>query len=192
MRAHLFVSALFAVSLFGGAALADRPGEDGGRTGRMPNMRELRVRETREAVVRERPHETPATKVRDPQVMERLRSRGDMVDRTGGSRAAGSQTKASVAGDSAKAQRAAEKALRKIEEKRHNAVNCSVTDDSCNASARSAAAAARAGQEAQRAENNRQRKEIQKMVDKVRAEKMREKLSKMMCEKHANTCAENL
>src|SRR5262245_2014370 len=89
MRVSLIVSALFATSLFGGVALADRPGDDGGGRTRAPVIREVRearvreVREVREPRVREQQERV----VREAPLRDRLRARGDMVDRTG-SRAA--------------------------------------------------------------------------------------------------------
>ena len=191
MRAHLFVSALFAASLFGGAAMADRPSDDGaGRTSRVP-VREMHVREVRE--VREvHPHDMPSRQVREPVVLERLRAHGDVVDRSG-SRAA-ARGKAS-AGDAAsiKAQRDAEKALNRLQAKKDAVINCAANVDTCGTSARAAATAAQAAQKAaQKAEANRQRQEVQKMIEKIRAEKIREQLTKKICEKHANMCAENL
>ncbi|MEZ4296341.1 MAG: hypothetical protein R3B70_15325 [Polyangiaceae bacterium] len=192
MRAHLFVSVLFAGSLLGGSALADRPGDDaGGRTTRMPHVRELRIRETREPVVREvRTPDVHQKEVRVPAALERLRAHGDMVDRNT-SRGAAAGQRAAAAGDAsaAKSQREADKALRRMDEKKHNAMNCSPTDDSCSPSARNAAAAARA---AQQAESNKQRAEVQKMINERRAQKMKEMLMKQVCEKQANMCSDNL
>ena len=192
MRAHLFVSALFAASLFGGAALADRPGEDGGRTTRMP-VQEMRVREAREPMQRDvRPHQAPDLRVRDPQIVDRFRSRGDMVDRTT-TRASAPQTRAANdAGAAAKAQRDAAKAQRRLEEKKNAVINCAPNDEACAPSARAARAAAEAGQKAQKAESDKQRAEIQKMVERVRAEKMKEKMNQKICERMGNLCAERL
>lgn len=193
MRVSLFVSALFAASLFAGGAMADRPGgDDGGRTTRMPPVREMRpVREVREVQIR--PHETPQTRVRDPQVTERIRARGDMVDRYGAGPAAAAgkvQGEASI-----KAQRQAEKAREQLNARKNQVINCSATDDSCGASASAAAAAARAANQQAKAERDaaaKQRAEIQKKIDELRAQRMREKLLKQICEKKANMCSENL
>lgn len=195
MRAHLFLSALFAASLFGGAAMADRPSDDGGRTTRMPNVREMRIREVREPQVRERPHETPHTRVvREPQAIERLRARGDMVDRTG-SRGAAQAKAAAAAGDAAaaKAQREAVKAMRRLEEKKNAVINCAPNDESCTPSARHERLAAKAAQQAeQKAEGEKQRAEVQKMVEKMRAEKLKAIMEQKMCQKMGNLCAEKL
>jgi hypothetical protein len=198
MRANLFLSALFAASLFGGAALADRPGDDGGRPVRMPmvrEIREMRMREVREPQVRERPHETPQTRVlREPQQMERVRARGDMVDRTG-SRGASAQARAAVTSEAAsvKAQRQAAKAMRRLEEKKNAVINCAPNDESCSPSARSARVAAEAGQKAtQQAAAERQRVEIQKMIEKLRAERLKAVMQEKMCQKMGNLCAEKL
>jgi hypothetical protein len=183
MRVSLFVSALFVASLFGAAASADQPGDTGGRTARMPNMREVHVRQVREA--REaRPHETPQTKVRDHQLTDRLRARGDMIDRS--SSRSSASTKAAHS-DSIKAQRDADKALKQLTAKQDAVRNCSPTDDTCASSRAARVSSAAADKAAQQ-----QRSDVQRMVDKIRAEKLREKIMKQLCERHANMCAENL
>ncbi len=190
MRFSLFVSAVFAASLFAGGALADRPGDDSGRTTRMPNVREMRpVREAREASAG-RPHEAPQTKVRENQTAERLRARGDMVDRYGASASSGKGAAGQVS--SIKSQRAAEKALERFNAKKNQVINCAPTDDSCGKSARIAEQAAKAGRQAAQEQGSKQRAEVQKKIDELRAEKLRERIMKSLCEKKANMCSANL
>ena len=187
MRVSLFVSALFVASLFGAVASADQPGDSGGRTARIPNVREMRVQPVRE--VREaRPHETPQLKVRDTQMSDRLRARGDMVDRYGTSSAG--QTRS--APQALQAERNADKAAKKLNARQDAVRNCSQTDDSCAGAARSARVATEAAEKASRQQQQQQRSEVQRMVEKARAEKLREKIMKQLCERRANTCAENL
>lgn len=187
MRAHLFISALFAASLFGGAALADRPGDDGvGRTSRIP-VREMHVREVRDPAQREvRSHQMREPRVRDPQVTERLRSRGDMVDR--------SSSRAATKSAAARTQReAASRTIRPLEAKKNAVINCAPNDEACAPGARSARAVAKASETAaQKAESNRQRAEIQKMVEKVRSERLKAIVLQKMCAKQGNLCAQNL
>lgn len=198
MRLNLFVSAVFAASLFAGGALADRPGDEGGgRTGRLAPVKEMRVREVREGNLKEtRPQaDTQRARVRDAQVTERFRNRGDMVDRyTAPASTGGKGQQAGAA--SIKSQRAAEKALERLNSRKNQVINCSPTDDSCSASARVAQAGSKAAQQQQtkatadvtKQQDNRQRAEIQKKIDEIRAEKMKEKLMKSLCEKKANIC----
>lgn len=199
MRLNLFVSAVFAASLFAGGALADRPGDEGGgRTGRLAPVKELRVREVREGNLKEtRPQaDTQRARVRDAQVTERFRNRGDMVDRYAAPASTGG--KGQQAGSAnIKSQRAAEKALERLNSRKNQVINCSATDDSCGASARAVQAGSKASQQQQQTkatadatkqQENRQRAEIQKKIDEIRAQKMKEKLMKSFCEKKANVC----
>lgn len=191
MRAHLFVSALFAMSLFGGAAMADRPSDDGGRTARMPIRDMHHVREQREVMQREtRVHVTPESRPRDIHVTERLRNRGDMVDRHT-SRTMQPNNRASH-NDAIKAQRDAAKAQRRLEEKKNQVINCAPNDEACGPGARSARVANQAAEKAAKQERDRQRAEIQKMVEKMRAEKLKAILQQKLCAKQGNLCAQIL
>lgn len=183
MRVSLFVTALIASSLFGGVALADRPGDDsGGRTTRIQHVREVRMHQIREAREARPQQEAAQSRVRDPKINDHLRNRGDMVDRNG---AKSSVTRAKAPAENAiKSQRDADKALKQLTAKQDAVRNCSPTDDSCTSS--------RAAHVATDKASRQQRSEVQQMVDKVRAQKLREKIMREMCEKHANTCAENL
>lgn len=190
MRVSLFVTALIASSLFGGAALAERPGDDSGsgRTSRIQHVRDLRMHQVREArEVREvRQQETPQTRTREPKITDHLRARGDMIDRTGAKAVAPAKLQADAG---IKAQRNADKAQKALTAKQDTVRNCSPTDDSCTGGARSAQAATQAQSDKNA---QKQRNDVQKMVDKVRAEKLKAKIMRDMCEKHANTCADNL
>lgn len=192
MRLSLFVSAVFAASLFTGAAMADRPGEDGGRTGRLPAVRELRVHEAKQ-MKEARPAEARTTKVRDTTVTERFRNRGDVVDRYAGTTSAAA-SKAQVTGHNIKSQRNAEKALERLNAKKSQVINCAPGDDACSGSSRAAAAGAQAARQNngaaadQKTKNDRQRAEIQKMIDAIRAERMKAKMMEMMCKMKASAC----
>lgn len=196
MRLSLFVSAVFAASLFTGAAMADRPGEDGGRTGRLPAVRELRVHEAKQ-MKEARPAEARTTKVRDTTVTERFRNRGDVVDRYAGTTSAAA-SKAQVTGHNIKSQRNAEKALERLNAKKSQVINCAPGDDACSGSSRAAAAGAQAAKQnnaastQQKSQNDRQRAEIQKKIDELRAERMKQKIMQKMCETKASACVANL
>lgn len=196
MRLNLFVSAVFAASLLAGGAMADRPGDEGGgRTGRLAPVKEMRVREVRDLKETRPQAETQRARVRDTQVTERFRNRGDMVDRYSAPASTGGKGQQPGAA-SIKSQRAAEKALERLNSRKNQVINCSATDDSCGASARVAQAGSKAAQQQQtkatadaaKQQDNRQRAEIQKKIDELRAEKMKEKLMKSLCEKKANVC----
>jgi hypothetical protein len=189
MRVSLFVSALFAASLLGGVAMADRPSDDGGRSTRF-SPREARQHEPRQ--MREAREHDGLSKARDSKLTDKLRTRGDMVDRYGSHGVVQSKGGgADVAG--LKAQRDAQKAMERLNAKQNAVRNCSPTDDTCGSS-RAAAAGAKASAkaEADKAAANRQAEEVKKMIDKLRAEKLRARIMKSLCEKHANMCSENL
>lgn len=190
MRPSLFFSAILATSLFAGGAMADRPGEDGGRTARVP-VREMQMREVKE-MRQVQPAETRTTRVRDTVVTERLRNRGDVVDRyTGAGSPAASKAQNNAA--SIKAQRNAEKALDRLNARKNQVINCSPTDDSCNQPSRAAVQNQKdAAAQQQKQDNNRQRAEIQKKIDELRAERMKQKLMEKMCQMKANACDANL
>ena len=191
MRLTPFVSVLFAASMLGGVALADRPGEDGpGRT-RVVQPREMsRSHDAREAREARPQREATVTRVHDNKVTERFRARGDMNERYG-SAAAGAKSRG---GDTngVKAQRDADKALHRITDKAKAAQNCSPTDDTCHSSrvARTSDKTDKAA--AERAAGDKQRAELKAIVDRHRAVKLKAMVMKSICEKHANMCAENL
>jgi len=145
-------------------------------------MRMQQVREAREARSPE-----AQVQVREAKVTDHLRSRGDMVDRTGG-------RSAKVAGEQGvQAQRGADRVQKQLTAKQDRVRNCSPTDDSCGSSSRAAQAGSQAAADrAASAAARQQRNDVQKMVEKMRAEKLREKIMRQMCERHANTCAETL
>lgn len=197
MRLSLFFSAVLATSLFAGGAMADRPGEGGGRTARVP-VREMRIHAPKE-MRQVQPAETRAARVRDTAATERFRNRGDVVDRYAG---AGSAAAAKAANNPAtiKAQRNAEKALERLNARKTQVINCSPTDDSCGQSSRAAAAGGRAAVQnqknaaaaQQKRDNNMQRAEIQKKIDERRAQRLKARLLQKMCEMKASTCKADL
>lgn len=189
MRVSLIVSALFATSLLGGVALADRPGDDGGGRTRAPMVREVRVREVRE--VREvRPREQQERVVREAPMRDRLRARGDMVDRSGSRSAPAPRTQ--TEGRNAQAERVFRD--KPANAKQQAVRNCSPTDDSCGSGARSREKTVneKARDKAAAEKAKQDRDEVQKMRERIRAEKLKAIVNKMLCEKHANTCASNL
>ena len=189
MRVSLIVSALFATSLLGGVALADRPGDDGGGRTSLPRMAEMRLHEMREArEAREsRSHDTTRV-VREAPTRERLRERGDIVDRSG-SRVSVSRTQNDTR--SAPARFIKE---RPVNEKQQQRQNCAPTDDSCGSGARSQQKSdkEKARDKAAAEKARRDQDDVQKMREKIRAEKLKARIEKMLCEKHANVCADNL
>lgn len=190
MRVSLFVSALFAASLFGGAVMADQPGEGGGRTARLPNVvQDLKVKQARETRM-ERPHETPQTKVvRETRVTERFRNRGDMVDRYSTKTAAPGKAARDVS--SAKTGADLEKAARMLNKKQEAARNCAPTDESCASYGKTTGPAKAAAADQMRSENK-QADVVKKMIEKRLAEKMKARILKAICEKNANMCDANL
>lgn len=175
MRATLFLSSLFAVSLIGSAALAERPSE--GAETRRPirdhKLQELRPHEA--STVRE--HAAPAHRekasTREPKVVKEAPSRGDNVDRS-------YATHAAKGSDSA--HQNAQPAAKTINKAYMQARNCSDTDADCsklhsNSSSNDTAA------KKDDTKPKMTRAQVQEMVD---------KLHKMMCERHAATCADYL
>jgi hypothetical protein len=182
MRVSLFVSAMFAVSLVGGAALADRPSEDGGRSSHF-NVREARTHEAREA----RSHEAreAVTHVRDSKVTEPFRAHGDMVDRYASHGPAAAQQKVAN-------QDAAAKSKNPLNAKQEAVRNCSPSDDTCGSSSRANQASSKSSSRADKAvsdsQASMQRAEVQKMVNKIR----NEKLEKVLAAKFAAAVAGKL
>ena len=187
MRVSLIVSALFATSLLGGVALADRPGDDGGARTSVPRMQEMRMREVREA--REARTRDVVRVVREAPVTEKLRQRGDMVDRSSSRAVVSKQTQRDSRIDFTRPIRD-----KKPNEKQQQVQNCSPTDDTCGGGARSQQKTAeqKARDKAAAEKAKQDRDDVQKMRDRIRAEKMKAIIQKMLCEKHANTCADNL
>jgi hypothetical protein len=176
MRVSLFVSAMFAASLLGGVAMADRPSEDGGRSSHF-NVREARSHEAREA----RTHEgrEAQTQTRDSKITERFRTHGDMVDRYASHGPAASSQK--VANTDAAA-----KSKNPLNAKQEAVRNCSPNDDTCGSSSRANQASAKSSSRADKAitdsQGSMQRQEIQKMVNKIRNEKLEKVLAAKMAE----------
>jgi hypothetical protein len=191
MRVSPFISVLFAASMLGGVALADRPAEDGMGRSRHVQPREMsrshEAREAREA----RPQREATVKVRDNKVTERFRARGDMNERYG-SRASGAAKSGGGAVNGIKAQRDADKALHRLTDKATAVQNCSPTDDTC-LSSRVAKTNDKADKAAgERAVADKQRAELKAQIDRLREQKLKQMVMKSICEKHANMCAENL
>jgi hypothetical protein len=191
MRVSLFVSALFAVSLFGGAAMADRTGEDGGRTSRMPRVSEMKMNHVREARDVRTQDKVQVKVAKDNHVTDRFRTKGDMVDRT--PKAASSKASHGGAYD-AKSQRDMEKAMRRLNEKQRAQQNCSPTDETCASFGRTTgpAKAQQAAKNETQAKMNAQKAELKKMVDKVREQRMKRIILAKICAVNANACAGGL
>ena len=190
MRVGSFVSVLFAASLLGGVALADRPADDGGGRSRTVQPREMRTHEAREARQERSSHQAERTTHREPKVVERFRAKGDVHD-SYGSRAA-AQSKATREAN-IKSQREADKALHRLTDKATAVQNCSPTDDTCRSSrvAKTSDKGDKTGAQKQAAETK-QTQEIRAMRDKIRAEKLKAIIFKKLCEKNADMCSENL
>lgn len=170
MRASLFVSALFAASLIGGAAMADRPGEDGGRSARFNPRERIHDHSARETQARDaRQHDT-VVRARDPKVTDHLRARGDVIDRSG----AHSPTLV----NKGSAHSAAFNAKNPLNAKQNAVRNCGPSDDTCGNSGRSATASAISTRNrmdkatSSSGDGSMQRAEIQKMVDARRVKKL--------------------
>lgn len=192
MRLTPFVTVLFAASMLGGVALADRPGDDGAGRTRVVQPREMsRTHADREAREARPQREATVTRVHDNKLTERFRARGDMNERYGAA-AAGTKSRGGDT-NSIKAQRDADKALHRITDKATAVQNCSPTDDTCHSSrvAKTSDKADKAAA-AQKADTDKQRAELKEIVDRRRAEKLKAMVMKSICEKHANMCAENL
>ena len=185
MRVSLIVSALFATSLIGGVALADRPGDDGGGRTSAPRMHDVRMHEVREA--REARPRDDVRVMREAPVRERLREHGDMVDRSG-SRTTVSKGQKDARNDVSRAVKD-----KPANEKQQAARNCSPTDDTCGGGRSQRKTDEQKARDKVAAEKAKQdRDDVQKMREKIRAEKLKAIIEKMMCEKHGNTCADNL
>jgi hypothetical protein len=182
MRATLFLSALFAVSLVGGAALAERPGEgtEGRHPAREPKVQDLKPREA--STVREaRHHEVRHEKsTRSPAVLHERPNRGDNIDRAYGRQALSAHERTQKEKDL----RAGTMPLNKSYESKRN---CSDTGQDCSAHRAKAAGNASdekvAKKESQHEMTFRERAKVQEMI---------KKLHQMMCEKHAAHCADYL
>ena len=177
MRANLFLSSLFAVSLIGGAAFAERPSE--GAESRRPihdyKLQELRPHEA--STVRE--HAAPAAHdkvtTREPKALKEAPTRGDNVDR---SYAAHAPTSANQAHENA------QPGSKTVNKAYAEARNCSDTDADC--AKVHGKPAGNAGDTASKKDDTKPamtRAQVQEMVD---------KLHKMMCARHAAACADFL
>ena len=191
MRVGSFVSVLFAASLLGGVALADRPAEDGGgRSGRV-QPREMRTHEARGTQESRASQQQERTVHRDTKVTERFRAKGD-VHEGYGSRTTAQSKGARDATNNVKAQRDADKALHRLTDKGKAVQNCSPTDDTCGRMR--VAKTSDKTDKAQKASatESRQTQEIRAMREKIRAEKLKAIIFKKLCEKNADMCSENL
>lgn len=177
MRANLFLSSLFAVSLIGGAAFAERPSE--GAESRRPirdhKIQELRPREA--STVRDHAapvgHEKAST--REPKVVKDAPTRGDNVDRSYAAHAARS-------GD--KVHQNAQPASKTINKAYMEARNCSDTDADC------AKIHGKPGGDS--ADKAAKKDDARPKVTRAQVQEMVDKLHKMMCERHAAACADYL
>lgn len=178
MRATLFLSSLFAVSLIGGAALAERPSE--GAEGRRPirdhKMQEVRHHEA--STVRE--HATPvrhekASSHREPRAVKEAPSRADNIDRSYAAHAVMS---------SEKVHQSAQSDAKTINKAYLQARNCSDTSTDCAKIHGNAGGKADAGAAA--------KKDEKPALTRAQAQEMIDKLHKMMCERHAAACADYL
>ncbi len=177
MRATLFLSSLFAVSLIGGAAFAERPSE--GAESRRP-IRDHKIQELHSheaSTVRDHAapvgHEKAST--REPRLVKEPPTHGDNVDRSYAAHAA-------MSGD--KAHQNAQPASKTINKAYTEARNCSDTDADC--AKIHGKPAGNAGDTVAKTDDTRPRMtraQVQEMVD---------KLHKMMCERHAAACADFL
>jgi hypothetical protein len=180
MRATLFLSSLFAVSLIGGAALAERPSADGGesrRPVRDHKISELRPREA--STVREHTAPAPREKsaAREPRVLKEAPNRGDNVDRSYAARAAvGAERVHQTAGASPKA----------VNQAYLQARNCSDLNTDC-AKIHGKPAGNTSESAVAKKDDDKQHK-----LTRARTQEMVDKLHKMMCERHAAACADYL
>lgn len=178
MRATLFLSSLFAVSLIGGVALAERPSEGGESRHPVRDHKLQDVRPHEASTVREHaaPTHQEKTSNREPRVLKEAPSRGDNIDRSYAAHAA-------VSRDSA--HQNASPASKTVNQAYLQARNCSDLTADCakihsnNAGNASDAAVAKKDDAAHKLS----RAQVKEMVD---------KLHKMMCERHASACADNL
>ncbi len=176
MRANLFVSSLFAVSLIGGVALAERPSEGG--EGRHP-IRDHKLQDVKPheaTTVREHaaPTHQEKTSAREPKTVKELPTRGDNIDRSYANRAA-------VGSD--KGQQNAAPSSKTVNQAYVQARNCSDLDTDC---------AKVHGRPAGETSVAKKDSDNQHKVSRAQVKEMVEKLHKMMCERHASSCADNL
>ncbi|MEP7120154.1 MAG: hypothetical protein ABJE95_04550 [Byssovorax sp.] len=180
MRATLFLSSLFAVSLIGGVALAERPsdGAESRRPVRDHKISELRPHEA--STVRE--HVAPVSheksSVREPRVLKEAPNRGDNIDRSYAAHAV-------MGADKAHQQNAAPGA-KTINKAYLEARNCSDTDTDC--------AKVHGGKPAGNASDHVEKKDDAAAQKHTRAQikEMVDKLHQMMCQQHAASCADYL
>ncbi len=180
MRATLFLSSLFAVSLIGSAALAERPSTDGGesrRPVRDHKISELRPHEA--STVRE--HVAPAVhekaSAREPRVLKEAPNRGDNVDRSYAAHAA-------VSAD--KVHESAAPSSKTVNKAYLEARNCSDLTADC-AKVHGKPAGNTSDSAAAKKDDDKQHK-----LTRAQTQEMVEKLHKMMCERHAAACADYL
>ena len=175
MRATLFLSSLFAVSLIGGAAFAERPSE--GAESRRPirdhKLQELRPHEA--STVREHaaPTQHERSSTREPKVVKEAPSRGDNVDRSYASHAA-------MTGD--KAHQNAQPASKTTNKAYAEARNCSDTDTDC----------AKVHSNSSKGDTSAKKDDNKPKMTRAQVQEMVDKLHKMMCERHAAACADYL
>lgn len=182
MRATLFLSSLFALSLVGSAALAERPSAEGvesRRPVRDHKISELRPHEA--STVRE--HVAPAThekaSTREPRVLKEAPNRGDNVDRSYAAHAA-------VSAD--RVHESAAPASKTVNKAYVEARNCSDTDTDC-AKVHGGKPAGNTSDSAAAAKKD---DDKQHKLTRAQTQEMVEKLHKMMCERHAAACADYL
>lgn len=177
MRATLFLSSLFAVSLIGGVASAERP--SGGAESRRPirdhKIQELRPREA--STVRERAAPVRPEKVttREPRAIKEAPTRADNIDRSYAVQAAKGADKV---------HQNAQPASKTINKAYLQARNCSDMDADC-AKIHGKPGAKGGDAEVKKDDTKAKmtRAQVQEMVD---------KLHKAMCERHAASCADYL
>lgn len=179
MRATLFVSSLFAVSLIGSAALAERPSEgvESRRTVRDHKVHEVRPREA--STVRERApqvqrEKAPAREVRE---IKEHPTRADNIDRSYAAHAA-------VRGE---VHQSLKPDTPKINKVYQAARNCSELTSDCSVS-RIKSAGDRGEASAAKKEDKRE----MTARDRAKAQEMVKVIHKILCERHAAACADYL
>ena len=180
MRATLFLSSLFAVSLIGSAALAERPSADGAESRRpIRDHKASELRPHEASTVRE--HVAPAThekaSVREPRVIKDAPTRGDNVDRSYASHAAASANKM---------HESAAPASKTVNQAYAQARNCSDLNTDC------AKVHGKPAGNASDAASAKKDDDKQHKLTRAQTQEMVEKLHKMMCERHAAACADYL
>lgn len=181
MRATLFLSSLFAVSLIGGAALAERPSE--GAESRRP-IRDHKLQEVRPheaSTVREPTavvHHEKSSATREPRAIKELPSRGDNIDRSYAAHAAmsGDNVHQNAKSDSTKVNKVYEAAR-----------NCSELTSDCSSTRGKSA-----GNSSDASAAKKDDKHEMTARERAKAQEMIKMLNKMMCERHAATCADYL